>query len=78
MYVCLGHGWALTMVLHDYSSPEAVPYLSCSSHGFGGVRQSGPPRGSSGLAIAAPLRDDGLPLVLSVVVCMFVWVMGGL
>ncbi len=26
---------------------------------------------SSGQAIAAPLRDDGLPLVLSAVVCLF-------
>ena len=25
LYVCLGHGWALTRVLHDYLALERVP-----------------------------------------------------
>ncbi len=80
LYVCLGHGWALTRVLHDYSSQEGVSCNSQNSQVLGEIRKLDPNHNSSGQAIAAPLRDDGLPLVLSLsaVVCSFgAWVGSG-
>ena len=73
LYVCLGHGWALTRVLHDYSSQEGVPCHSWKSQVRGKIWKLDPNHNSSGqaIAIATPLRDDGLPLVLSAYVCLF-------
>ncbi len=72
MYVCLGHGSALAMLLHDSSSEVGVPCHSWKSQDE--VRSENlfdPNHNSPGQAIAAPLRDDGLSLVLSAVVCLF-------
>ena len=55
-------------VHHRKESPATLGSLRFEVSRF---ENSIPTHSSSGQAIAAPLRDDGLPLVLSAVVCLF-------
>ncbi len=71
MYLSLGHEWALTRVLHDYSSQEGVPCHFCISQVGGKSGELDPNVNPAGRGVVAPPRDDGLPLVLSAVVCLF-------
>ncbi len=53
---------------HRKESPATLETLMSAEARF---ENSTPNHNSSGQAIAAPLRDDGLPLVLSAVACLF-------
>ena len=71
LYVCLGHGWALAMVLRDNFTLEgvALPLLKLSE-GRRGLK-IGPLSQVFLASIGMPHQDDGLPLLLSVTVCLF-------
>ena len=54
---------------HRKESPATLETLM--SHVRGKIWKFDPNHNSSGQAIAVPPRDDGLPLVLSGLVCLF-------